>query len=133
MWEYFDKSEFIFSTDFSYYIFVWEKNRCTLKKRLDFNIEQAEIEFKKIVNEYRDRASGIVLSIDVTAFCSTKVKAATIKKNLKKIYPNYTILEGPKILNYQKIAMCRGIRYYFPETNQEHFEPDYWGLDKPNK
>ena len=139
MWDYFYKSELLkFGTDFYYIIEVREKDgRILLKNQLDFDIEQAEIEFKKTVNEYRDSAHCIVLSRYVVSGCSTKKNAQLAVKDLKKIYPNYTIFENEPFkffkFKHYPIAMIREVRSYYPKINKEFFAPDYWGLDKPNK
>ena len=69
MWDYFLKSELILATDMYYIIEVWKKDGSTLKKQLDFNIEQAEIEYKNMLKEYSGSAYRIVLSIYVSSFC----------------------------------------------------------------
>lgn len=138
MWDYFLKSELILATDFYYIIEVREKDgRILLKNQLDFDIEQAEIEFKKTVNEYRDSAHCIVLSRYVVSGCSTKKNAQLAVNELKKIYPNYTIFEKEPFeffkFKHYPIEMIREVRSYYPKINKEFFAPDYWGLDKPNK
>ena len=136
MWDYFLKSELILATDMYYIIEVWKKDGSTLKKQLDFNIEQAEIEYKNMLKAYSGSAYRIVLSIYVSSLCSTNENAQLAVKDLKKIYPNFTTFEisGPvEVVDYYKVSMSREFRSYYPKVNMEFFAPDYWGLDKPNK
>ena len=136
MWDYFDKSELILATDMYYIIEVWKKDGSNLKKQLDFDIEQAEIEYKNMLKEYSGSAYRIVLSIYVSSLCSTNENAQLAVNDLKKIYPNFTTFEisGPvEVVDYYKVSMSREFRSYYPKVNMEFFAPDYWGLDKPNK
>lgn len=136
MWDYLLKSELIHAPELYYVIEARKKDGFPLLLQQEQDMNQAKIEFKKALNEYRDSAHCIVLHLGVAFLCSTKKNAQLAVKDLKKINPNFKTVAisylGPKVKSYN-VSIIRAVRSYYPKINKEFFAPDYWRLYKPNK